>query len=91
MQLLLLNMIDDFFLVTKTFGSINKENIINPNKANYNLITKAILNEYYNYDFFIGDDFIGVSNNHLYDFESDSNNNFQNLIYDFLSVFIIYS
>ena len=86
MQLLLLNMIDDFFLVTKTFGSINKENIINPNKANYNLITKAILNEYYNYDFFIGDDFIGVSNNHLYDFESDSNNNFQNLIYDFLSV-----
>ena len=84
MQVILLNMIDDFFLVTKT---INKEYNNNTNKPNHNLITKAsLLNEYYNYDFFIGDDFIGVSNNHLYDFENDLNNNFSNLIYDFLSV-----
>ena len=84
MQLILLNMIDDFFLVTKTFGSINR--VPNQNKINNNKITKSVINEHYNYDFFIGDDFVGVLNNRLYDFNSDINNNFSNLIYDFLSV-----
>ena len=86
MQIIVLNMIDDFFMVTKTFGSINKEYIINTNKTNYSKITKSILNEYYNYDFFIGDDFVGILNNHLYDFELDFLNKFSKLIYDFLSV-----
>ena len=84
MQIVLLNMIDDFFLVTKTLGSNNKE-YINQNKSS-NKITKAMLNEYYNYDFFIGDDFVGILNNHLYDFNLDFSKNFSKLIYDFLSV-----
>ena len=86
MQVIILNMIDDFFLVTKTLDSINIDNINNQKRTNYNKITKSILNEYYNYDFFIGDDYIGVLNNHLYDVNFDTNNNFVNLIYDFLSV-----
>ena len=86
MQVVILNMIDDFFLVTKTLDSINIDNINNQKRTNYNKITKSILNEYYNYDFFIGDDYIGVLNNHLYNANIDINNNFVNLIYDFLSV-----
>ena len=86
MQVILLNMIDDFFLVTKTFDSLNKEYLNNQKKTNFSKITKSILNEYYNYDFFIGDDYIGVLNNHLYDANIDINNNFINLIHDFLSV-----
>ena len=86
MQVIILNMIDDFFLVTKTLDSINMDNINNQKRTNYNKITKSILNEYYNYDFFIGDDYIGVLNNHLYNANIDINNNFVNLIYDFLSV-----
>ena len=86
MQVVILNMIDDFFLVTKNLGTTNKESGNNQKKTNLNKITKSILNEYYNYDFFIGDDFIGVLNNHLYDSNLDINNNFVNLIHDFLSV-----
>ena len=86
MQVLALNMIDDFFLVTKTLGLINKEFNINNNQMNYSKITKVQLNENYNYDFFIGDDFVGVINNRLYDIEQDITKNFSNLIYDFLSV-----
>ena len=86
LQLVLLNMIDDFFLVTKTFGSINREYLTNKNETNNSKIIKSLINEHYNYDFFIGDDFVGVLNNRLYDFTSDINNNFSNLIYDFLSV-----
>ena len=85
-QISVLNLIDDFFLVTKTNSSFNKENIINQNKPKQNKITKTVINEYYNYDFFIGDDFVGVLNNHLYDLNQDLSNNFSNLIYDFLSV-----
>ena len=86
MQVIIINMIDDFFLVTKNLGTTNKESGNNQKKTNLNKITKSILNEYYNYDFFIGDDFIGVLNNHLYDSNLDINNNFVNLIHDFLSV-----
>ena len=42
--------------------------------------------EYYNYDFFIGDDYVGILNNHQYDIDIDSQNNYNQLIYEFLSV-----
>ena len=85
LQLVILNMIDDFFFITKANNNqynINKTNVLN----NENKVIKSVNNEYYNYDFFIGDDFIGVSNNHIYDFKLDEKNNFYQLIYDFLSV-----
>ena len=43
-------------------------------------------NEYYNYDFFIGDDYVGILNNHQYDINIDSQNNYNQLIYEYLSV-----
>ena len=85
MQIIILNIIDDFFMVTKNLNFINKDNTNRNNKPT-NKIGKLIVNEYYNFDFFIGDDFVGVVNNHLYDFTPDISNNYSNLIYDFLSV-----
>ena len=91
------NIIDDFFFISKKFGQI-ENNYINikankhtthgkESKSKQNIeFTNASSNDYYNYDFFIGDDFVGVLNNHQYDFSIDYKNNFNELIYQYLSV-----
>ena len=98
MQINISNLFDDFYFISKKFGSINNNYInIKPKKGNKIIKevkdyknTKDIVNntsnEYYNYDFFIGDDYVGVVNNHQYDISIDSKNNFHQLIYDYLSV-----
>ena len=98
LQMNVSNLIDDFFLITKKYGSIDS-NYINIKTNKHTSLsnkeykpTKNILsnnngsNEYYNYDFFIGDDYVGVLNNHQYDFSEDYQNNFHQLINQYLSV-----
>ena len=97
LQLNISGIIDDFFLISKKFGAINN-NYINIKSNKNNKLSKKIkdkkniketennTNEYFNYDFFIGDDYVGVLNNHQYDISLDYKNNFYQLIYDFLSV-----
>ena len=101
LQMNVSNLIDDFFLISKKFGPINN-NYINiktrkGSKASKELKRKSdikeingagnnISNEYYNYDFFIGDDYVGILNNHQYDINLDYKNNFNELIYQYLAV-----
>ena len=92
------SLIDDFFFITKKNGPIDinyiniKTNKHNTNNKEYkpsnDVLTNnnSASNEYYNYDFFIGDDYVGVLNNHQYDFSIDYENNFNQLIYQYLSV-----
>ena len=95
------NLIDDFFFISKKFGPINNGCVnIKTNKGKKmskelietkeNIDTletgNETLNEYYNYDFFIGDDYVGVLNNHQYDINLDPKNNFSELIYQYLAV-----
>ena len=99
LQINISNLFDDFFFISRKTGSIDnnyiniktkKENKImkeiKDNKNTKEISNESISNEYYNYDFFIGDDYVGVLNNHQYDISIDSNNNFYQLIYDYLSV-----
>ena len=79
------SLIDDFFFISKKSSHIHKNNENNsndnfPNKEN------SSSNEHFNYDCFIGDDYVGVLNNHQYDVGSDVKNNFNRLIYEYLSV-----
>ena len=77
--------VDDFYFISKKSGSINNyKNNKENNKQSKE--TGNFSNEYYNYDCFIGDDFVGVLNNHQYDITPDYANNFNRLIYDYLSV-----
>ena len=101
LQMNVSSLIDDFFFISKKFGPINN-NYINiktrkgsktskemKEKNDINEIKGAgnnINNEYYNYDFFIGDDYVGILNNHQYDINIDYKNNFNELIYQYLAV-----
>lgn len=82
------NIVDDFFFISKKSSHFTKinDNNSNDNKPNKESKENNAINEHYNYDCFIGDDFVGVLNNHQYDFSSDVKNNFNKLIYDYLSV-----
>ena len=50
------------------------------------LITKTTNNEVFNYDIYIADDYLAIANFHQYDYHNEINNNFSNLIYEFISV-----
>ena len=83
------NIVDDFFFISKksshfTKNNDNNSNDNNPNKENNENKENNSNNENYNYECFIGDDFVGVLNNHQYDVSSDIKNNFNKLIYDYL-------
>ena len=82
------NIVDDFFFISKKSSHFTKinDNNSNDNKPNKESKENNAINEHYNYDCFIGDYFVGVLNNHQYDFSSDVKNNFNKLIYDYLSV-----
>ena len=92
LQINISGVIDDFFLISKQLGAINNNNL--NVKSKEKKINKEIkgeennnnTNEHFNYDFFIGDDYVGVLNNHQYDISLDSKNNYYQLIFDFLSV-----
>jgi hypothetical protein len=98
LQVSVSSLIDDFFFITKKNGPIDinyinvKTNKHYTNNKEYKpsndvlTISNSESNEYYNYDFFIGDDYVGVLNNHQYDFSIDYENNFNQLIYQYLSV-----
>ena len=100
LQMNISNLIDDFFFISKKIGPINN-NYIKIKKHKDYRISKEFKdnknikdikesennsNEYYNYDFFIGDDYVGILNNHQYDINIDSQNNYNQLIYEYLSV-----
>ena len=85
------NLVDDFFFISKKSSHFIKNNDNNsndnkPNKENNESKENNSSNKNYNYDCFIGDDYVGVLNNHQYDVSSDVKNNFNKLIYDYLSV-----
>ena len=82
------NIVDDFFFISKKSSHFTKinDNNSNDNKPNKESKENNAINDHFNYDCFIGDDFVGVLNNHQYDFSSDVKNNFNKLIYDYLSV-----
>ena len=69
------NVIDDLFMIAK---NIKLDNEGNENEENYQD------NEYYNYDVYIADNFIAVSNYHLYDSKKDTN--YSIIIFEFLSI-----
>jgi hypothetical protein len=80
-----------FFFISKKSSHFIKNNDNNsndnkPNKENNESKENNSSNKNYNYDCFIGDDYVGVLNNHQYDVSSDVKNNFNKLIYDYLSV-----
>ena len=81
------NIVDDFFFISKKSSHFTKinDNNSNDNENNENKENNS-RNENYNYECFIGDDFVGVLNNHQYDVSLDVKNNFNKLIYDYLSV-----
>ena len=67
-------LIDDLFLIAK---NIKNENAINENENDQD-------NEYYNYDIYIADSFICVTNYHIYDVKNDQN--YSKIISEFLSI-----
>ena len=82
------NIVDDFFFISKKSSHFTKNNDNNSsdNKPNKENNENHSNNEYFNYDCFIGDDFVGVLNNHQYDVYPDIKNNYNKLICDYLSV-----
>ena len=69
------NVIDDLFMIAKNIKIDNENNDNEDNDQD---------NEYYNYDIYIADNFIAVSNYHLYNKKED--NNFSKIIFEFLSI-----
>ena len=69
------SVIDDLFMIAKNIKIDNEENENENNEQD---------NEYFNYDIYIADDFIAVSNYHLYNIKEDINYN--KIIYEFLSI-----
>ena len=69
------NVIDDLFMIAK---NIKKDNDGNEGEENDQD------NDYYNYDVYIADNFIAVSNYHLYDSKKDTN--YSKVIFEFLSI-----
>ena len=73
------NVIDDLFMIAKNI-KIDNENNDNQEGNNDNEQD----NDYYNYDVYIADNFIAVSNYHLYDIKEDKN--YSKIIFEFLSI-----
>jgi hypothetical protein len=73
------NVIDDLLMIAKNIRVDNKNNE-NDDDQNDNDQDK----EYYNYDVYIANDFIAVSNYHLYDVKEDKN--YSKVIFEFLSI-----
>jgi hypothetical protein len=73
------NVIDDLLMIAKNIKVDNKNNE-NDDDQNDNDQDK----EYYNYDVYIANDFIAVSNYHLYDVKEDKN--YSKVIFEFLSI-----
>ena len=69
------SVIDDLFMIAKNIKTDNEGNENEENDQD---------NDYYNYDIYIADNFIAVSNYHLYDPKKDSN--YTKIIYEFLSI-----
>ena len=69
------NVIDDLFMIAKNIKIDNDGNENDENDQD---------NDYYNYDVYIADNFIAVSNYHLYDPKKDLN--YSKLIFEFLSI-----
>ena len=68
------NVIDDLFMIAKNIKSDNDGNENEENDQD---------NDYYNYDIYIAENFIAVSNYHLYDYKKDIN--YSKIIFEFLS------
>ena len=72
------NVIDDLFMIAKNIKmDKNNENDDDQNNNDQD-------NDYYNYDIYIADNFIAVSNYHLYDVKEDKN--YSKIIFEFLSI-----
>jgi hypothetical protein len=69
------SVIDDLFMIAKIIKTDNEGNENEENDQD---------NDYYNYDIYIADNFIAVSNYHLYDPKKDAN--YTKIIYEFLSI-----
>ena len=69
------NVIDDLFMIAKNIKIDNDGNEGEENDQD---------NDYYNYDVYIADNFIAVSNYHLYDAKKDTN--YSKVIFEFLSI-----
>ena len=69
------NVIDDLFMIAKNIKIDNDGNEGEENDQD---------NDYFNYDVYIADNFIAVSNYHLYDSKKDTN--YSKVIFEFLSI-----
>ena len=69
------NVVDDLFMIAKNIKLDNENNDGDDIDQD---------NEYYNYDVYIADNFIAVSNYHLYNSKEDVN--FSKIIFEFLSI-----
>ena len=73
------NVIDDLLMIAKNIKVDNKSN-----ENDDDQLDNDQDKEYYNYDVYIANDFIAVSNYHLYDVKEDKN--YSRVIFEFLSI-----
>ena len=73
------NVIDDLFMIAKNI-KVDNDN----NNQNNDIEDNEQDNDYYNYDVYIADNFIAVSNYHLYNIKEDVN--YSKIIFEFLSI-----